>query len=155
MNYSWIFYEWIMTLIHELFMNILEFMEFIINSSLHLQQLFMKFLWINYEFYSWNIDEYSRIHGMHEHRDSWMFISATSWMSRVSEKCRFYRFGRQKIEISDINGLLIGPNVWNGINRNIWIIPDPGIPFPFRNILTNTIIVNKYGDRHDGCRRIT
>jgi hypothetical protein len=26
-------------------------------------------------------------------------------------KCRFYRFGRQKIEISDINGLLIGPNV--------------------------------------------
>jgi hypothetical protein len=53
-----------------------------IISSLHLHEIFMIFLWINYESYSWNIHEHTRIHGFHEHRDSWMFIiSAISWMS--------------------------------------------------------------------------
>jgi hypothetical protein len=38
-------------------------------------------LWMNYESYSWSIHEHSRIHRIHEHRNSWTFIFiATSWI---------------------------------------------------------------------------
>jgi hypothetical protein len=59
------------------------------------------------------IDQFSKI-----------FFSTTTHVeeklnTRVLEKCRFYQFGRQKIEMSDIKGLLIGPNVRHGKNHNI------------------------------------
>jgi hypothetical protein len=61
-------------LFHEYFMNTeihecssyLKHHECPIISSLHLHKLFMNVLWINYESYSWNIQEHSRIHRIHD-----------------------------------------------------------------------------------------
>jgi hypothetical protein len=49
-----------------------------IINSLHFHELFMNVLWINYETYSWNIHEHSRIHGIHE---QFMNIEIHEWSS--------------------------------------------------------------------------